>query len=110
VIRHANAKRVEVILREEQGHLIMEVKDNGRGISLDEISNTKSIGLLGMRERAALLGGELTIIGQAGEGTAVTVKIPLTRTPRTHEHQSYEDTHRRRSRSRASWVEANPGR
>jgi len=110
VIRHANAKRVEVVLREELGHLIMEVKDNGRGISPDEISNTKSIGLLGMRERAALLGGELIIVGQAGEGTAVTVKIPLNRTASTTENQSYEDTHRRRSRSRASWVEANPGR
>ena len=110
VIRHAQATRVEVTLKEEQGYLLMEVRDNGRGISSDEITNTKSIGLLGMRERAALLGGELTIIGRAGEGTTVTVKIPLTRTPRANETQPNEDTHRRRSRSSAAWLETNPGR
>jgi signal transduction histidine kinase len=107
VIRHAHATRVDVALREDQGHLVMEVKDNGRGISIDEITNTKSIGLLGMRERATLLGGELTIIGQAGQGTAVTVRIPLSRQP--SDPQPHEDTHRRRSRSGASWLEANPG-
>src|SRR5438477_337577 len=57
VIRHAQATRVEVTLKEEQGYLLMEVRDNGRGISSDEITNNKSIGLLGMRERAALPGG-----------------------------------------------------
>src|SRR5437588_941535 len=77
VIRHAQATRVEVTLKEEQGYLLMEVRDNGRGISSDEITNTKSIGLLGMRERAALLGGELAIVGKPGKGTSVTVKIPL---------------------------------
>src|ERR1043165_5244265 len=108
VIRHAHASCVDVLLQEEQACLSMEVKDNGRGISCDEISNTKSIGLLGMRERAALLGGELTITGQAGEGTCVRVKIPLHRTAQPAETQSNEDTHRRRSRSkigRASWRE-----
>jgi signal transduction histidine kinase len=110
VIRHASATRVDVALREKEGSLIMEVKDNGRGISTDEITNTKSIGLLGMRERAALLGGELTITGHPGAGTVVTVKIPLTRTPGSNETQLHEDTDRRRPRSRAPWLEANPGR
>jgi signal transduction histidine kinase len=110
VVRHANATRVEVLLNEDEGYWVMQVKDNGRGISPDEITNTKSIGLLGMRERAALLGGELTIIGRSGAGTAVTVRIPITRNSRSRETQSYEDTDRRRSRSRASWLEANPGR
>ncbi len=109
VIRHAHATRVEVVLKEEQGSLTMEVKDNGRGISSDEISNTKSIGLLGMRERAALLGGELTISGQAGAGTAVTVKIPFTRT-RGALPSATEDSHRRRSRSSTAWLETNSGR
>ena len=110
VIRHAHASCVDVLLQEEQACLSMEVKDNGRGISCDEISNTKSIGLLGMRERAALLGGELTITGQAGEGTCVRVKIPLHRTAQPAETQSNEDTHRRRSRSSAAWLEADTGR
>jgi signal transduction histidine kinase len=110
VIRHAHATRVDVVLREERGQLTMEVKDNGRGISSDEISNTKSIGLLGMRERAALLGGELTITGQPDAGTAVTVRIPIPRSAKPSPAAGNEDTDRRRSRSRPSWIEANPGR
>jgi len=107
VIRHAKATRVDVFFREDAGYLIMEVRDNGRGISNDEITNTKSIGLLGMRERAALLGGELSIIGQAGAGTTVTVKIPFRRSAGTTETPLHEDTYRRRSRGRAPWLEAN---
>jgi signal transduction histidine kinase len=109
VIRHARATRVEVVLREDEGYLLMEVKDNGRGISTDEITNTKSIGLLGMRERAALLGGELHITGQAGRGTSVTVKIPLTSSAQPNESPTHEDSHRRRSRSGAPWLETNSG-
>lgn len=59
VIRHAQASRVEVTLEKSSGNLVMEVRDNGRGITEAEINNTQSIGLLGMRERAALLGGEI---------------------------------------------------
>src|SRR5687768_7382178 len=63
VVRHAGASQVDVRLWEKEGSLWMEIKDNGRGISEAELSNTKSIGLLGMRERAALLSGEVTISG-----------------------------------------------
>ena len=110
VARHARATKVEVTLRDEGSQLVMEVKDNGRGISSDEITNTKSIGLLGMRERAALLGGELTFLGHPGQGTVVTVKIPLARSPRPNEIRSHEDSHRRRSRGRATWLETDSGR
>jgi signal transduction histidine kinase len=53
------------------------VKDNGRGITESEISNLKSLGLLGMRERALLFGGEVKISGIPGKGTIVTVTIPI---------------------------------
>jgi signal transduction histidine kinase len=76
VMRHAAANRVEVRLAEQNGHVLLEVKDNGRGISQAEIRNSKSIGLLGMQERAALLGGEVSWQGQPGKGTLVRVKIP----------------------------------
>jgi signal transduction histidine kinase len=76
VIRHANATRVDVRLAEAGSRLLLEVKDNGRGISEEQIGNTKSIGLLGMRERAALLGGEIKVQGQPGKGTTITVLIP----------------------------------
>lgn len=103
VARHASATRVDVRLWEEDGTLCMDVNDNGRGISDAEISNTRSLGLLGMRERAALLKGELTVSGSPGRGTTVSVRIPRERSTETMNH---EDTYRRRSRGRAPWTEA----
>lgn len=110
VVRHANATRVEVRLWEEAGNLWMEIRDNGRGISEAELSNTRSIGLLGMRERAALLSGELTLHGVAGEGTTVRVRIPCEQPAGAESQNNNENTHRRRSRGRAAWAETNPGR
>jgi signal transduction histidine kinase len=77
IIRHANATRVDVSLAVEQGRLVLTVKDNGRGITEEEIANTRSIGLIGMKERAALVGGEVELQGRPGEGTTATVRIPL---------------------------------
>ena len=76
VMRHASANQVEVRLAEQNGHVVLEVKDNGRGISDAEIHNSKSIGLLGMQERAALLGGKVSWQGHPGMGTLVGVRIP----------------------------------
>jgi PAS domain S-box-containing protein len=79
VLRHAEATRVNVTLREEGNKFILEVQDNGRGMSGRELSGTKSLGLLGMRERATMLDGEVSIIGRQGKGTTVGVCIPLQR-------------------------------
>jgi signal transduction histidine kinase len=79
IIRHAKATRVDVRLAEEEGKLVLTVKDNGRGITEEDIANTRSIGLVGMRERAGLIGGELTIQGAPGQGTTVTLRVPLRR-------------------------------
>ncbi len=79
VIRHAKATRVEVSFAEESDSLVLIVKDNGRGISEEEIANTRSIGLVGMRERARLIGGELVLQGTPGRGTTVTLRVPLNR-------------------------------
>jgi signal transduction histidine kinase len=106
IIRHANASRVDVHLKRESGNLVLQVRDNGRGISEAEISNTQSIGLLGMRERAALLGGEVTFKGIPDKETTVRVAIPLVR-PRSIEPRYHENSYRRRSRSRTPWLEAN---
>lgn len=76
IIRHANATRVDVRFMETANQLVLEIRDNGRGISEAEINNTKSIGLLGMRERAALLGGEVRLRGEPKKGTTVSVRIP----------------------------------
>ena len=76
VARHANASEVGVRLAKENGHLTLEVHDNGRGIGKEQLAGGRSLGLLGMRERAALLGGELVILGAPEKGTTVRVRIP----------------------------------
>jgi len=78
VARHAGATEVQVSLKRQAGSLMLQVRDNGRGISDHEITDRTAIGLLGMKERAHALGGEFEIKGSAGQGTTVTVSIPLT--------------------------------
>jgi PAS domain S-box-containing protein len=78
VARHSAATEVEVTLISYDRNISLEIKDNGKGISQAEISGRRSLGLLGMRERAQLLGGELKISGTPNEGTTVTARIPLT--------------------------------
>jgi PAS domain S-box-containing protein len=77
VARHAQATNVDVALEEEGNDLVMIAQDNGRGVNAGELSNPKSLGVLGMRERATLLGGELNIRGIQGKGTTVTLRVPL---------------------------------
>ena len=79
VVRHANATQVNIYLKEEGDKLILEVQDNGRGLTGRELSGTRSLGLLGMRERATMLDGEVNIIGRQGKGTTVGVRIPIHR-------------------------------
>jgi len=76
VARHADASQVDVRMACEGGDLTLEVYDNGKGINGDQLSNRASFGILGMRERAMLLGGELTISSPPGKGTTVRVRIP----------------------------------
>jgi signal transduction histidine kinase len=76
VIRHAHATKVQVRLSESMGDFVLEVRDDGRGISEKDIHNTKSIGLLGMRERAALMRGDVDFHGEPGKGTTVIVRLP----------------------------------
>jgi signal transduction histidine kinase len=77
VARHAQATQVEVTLEESALFLTLQVRDNGRGITESEIHSPKSIGLLGMQERARLRAGEVQFQGTPGKGTTVTVRLPL---------------------------------
>jgi len=77
VIRHATATKVTVRLYKEADHLILKVTDNGKGITEENISDPKSLGLLGMRERALFLGGTVNFSGEPWKGTTVSVEIPL---------------------------------
>lgn len=77
VARHSQATEVVVTIEEQDALLLLEAKDNGRGIRASEFSNPKSLGLLGMRERALLLGGEVSIRGVQGKGTIVSLRVPF---------------------------------
>ena len=79
VARHANATRVRISMRKRAGKLIFKIQDNGRGITEREISDPKSFGLLGIRERIYPWGGELKINGIPNRGTTLAVILPLKR-------------------------------
>lgn len=76
VARHAQAKRVDVRLERSGGKLVLDVTDDGRGISESDVRSSCALGLLGMRERAAICGGELEVGRRNGSGTRVVVTIP----------------------------------
>jgi signal transduction histidine kinase len=76
ITRHAHATRIQAELKLEGGWVNLRVQDNGRGITEAEIANPESLGLLGMKERTALLGGEIVFYGDPEGGTIVTVRIP----------------------------------
>jgi signal transduction histidine kinase len=77
IARHAKATRVEVVLQKQPDRLVLLIHDNGRGFDQADPSLSNSLGLLGMRERAAILGGQVNISSAAGKGTTVTAWIPL---------------------------------
>ena len=77
VVRHAEATAVRVRIKQVDGLLQLEVDDDGIGISPDKLSDSRSFGLLGMRERAASLGGQIEIAGRPEKGTTVTLQLPL---------------------------------
>ncbi len=78
VIKHSNASRVDIVLERKREHATLIVEDNGRGFDLsDRTMNPKGLGLLGMKERAALLGAEFQIESAQGQGTSVVVRVPV---------------------------------
>jgi signal transduction histidine kinase len=77
VVRHAQASLVEIRLGAEGGELVLSVRDDGRGFDPDSRAGAETLGLAGMRERAALLGGALTIAAAPGGGTLIRAVVPL---------------------------------
>lgn len=77
ITRHADATRVIVRLKENRHELVLDVLDNGKGFENSTVSKKKSLGLLGMKERALLLGGVIEVRSNLGQGTSVTLRIPL---------------------------------
>jgi signal transduction histidine kinase len=78
VVRHARASQVVISLRhEEGGDAVLQVRDDGRGFNLAQATRPDAMGLLGMRERAQLHGGSLTVVATPGAGTTVTLSMPV---------------------------------
>ena len=75
--RHAHATRVEARLEREVNQVVLQVRDNGSGFDREEVKSRKSLGLVGMHERALLLNGELNVESAPGTGTTLTLRIPL---------------------------------
>jgi two-component system sensor histidine kinase UhpB len=76
VARHAQATYVNIRLTRQEEGIVLTVRDNGRGITQDEIDDVRSLGLFGMRERAIQMSASFTVDGQPGRGTTVTVRLP----------------------------------
>ncbi|HEX9615530.1 MAG TPA: PAS domain S-box protein [Bacteroidota bacterium] len=81
VLRHSAATRVRVRLFQDAEHFKLEVHDNGRGITDEEIANVGSLGILGMRERALVFNGYVDFASRQGKGTTVKVTIPTVQRP-----------------------------
>jgi PAS domain S-box-containing protein len=77
IARHAGASRVNVRLSREQGDIVLEIRDDGRGITVTDIGDSKTLGILGMRERAHVLGGRIDIRGDSNSGTTLRVSVPI---------------------------------
>lgn len=77
VMRHSQASLVEIVVRQQSGELVLSISDNGIGIPAGEAAGHRSIGILGMRERAHAIGAAIEISGVEGEGTTVVVRLPM---------------------------------
>lgn len=77
ILRHAHATRVEIVLETDNEQLVLQVHDNGTGIDQTIRSSVKSLGILGMEERATVVGGKLELKSEPQQGTTLILKIPL---------------------------------
>src|SRR6202007_703654 len=86
-VRHANATQIDVDLGRKTGKLRLQVRDDGRGFDAESTqAQTVGLGLIGIKERAALVGGRTRIMSSPGKGTTVDVTLPLTS---QSEHQNH---------------------
>ena len=77
VLKHAQARRVLIDVSDLEGHLTIEIADDGRGASAPELTKERSFGLLGLRERAQSVGGWLDVVTAPGQGMTLILSVPL---------------------------------
>jgi signal transduction histidine kinase len=80
VARHAQAKAVRIAFESADNRLVLRVEDDGVGIQPEAVGDPKSLGLLGMNERASALGGDVAVAPASPHGTRVTLRLPLPQT------------------------------
>jgi PAS domain S-box-containing protein len=91
VLRHAAAKNVRVSLGQQPKALVLRIADDGRGITPAQLAARDSLGLLSMRERARLWGGEVTIAGKPERGTIVSIRLAYADEPSESYKNAYPD-------------------
>ncbi len=81
IVRHADAESASISLEFNKTFVAVRIEDDGRGFDLDEVMRSRhderGLGLLGMKERAKLLGGILSVKSQPGLGTEIAIEIPI---------------------------------
>lgn len=77
VARHSEADSLSVSFVQNNGDLILAIADNGKGFDKQVISERRTLGILGMNERSMMIGGSYEIISEPGQGTKVSIKIPV---------------------------------
>ncbi len=77
IVRHSKATKVSITFKKENNMLFFDIIDNGTGVQMKDMKKLNSFGILGMKERASLIGGYVEIQSTPGKGTTVSVKIPL---------------------------------
>jgi signal transduction histidine kinase len=77
IARHAGASHVTMNLYRVDNHLLVTIRDDGRGIQPADMEKAESLGLIGMRERVWAMGGEITVAGDDPPGTRIDIMLPL---------------------------------
>jgi two-component system sensor histidine kinase UhpB len=76
VVKHARATTVTVAIERTSDDLVLTIHDDGTGMSAGDRRKSKSFGLIGMRERAYILGGDFSVESQPGAGTTIRISLP----------------------------------
>jgi PAS domain S-box-containing protein len=79
ISRHAKATRIYISLSKTDECITLRISDNGIGIKLEEVESKKSLGIMGMKERAISMGGTFDIYGESGNGTVTKIVVPISR-------------------------------
>lgn len=92
VMRHSSASEVEVLLEQRDDSYALHIWDNGAGFDPDKTMAKKSFGLIGIRERALMLGGDVAITSAPQQGTLLQVRFPVQKRQETSRHDSCTDS------------------